>query len=126
MLSLANYTLLPIPLFTFSTIKDKISKTMENQLKSTLEIIKKDEENFYKFAYEKNETLTPGQMQEVEKLEDFYLWYSDTLADIVESEENKKEKLYKYFDELYTLVLKLTTEISYIRSKNRQLLENAA
>ena len=125
MLAIPSFTLLTIPIFNFSTITDKINSRVEKQLQSSIETLTEDEKLFHDFAYIKNEVLSVQDMNNIEKMEDAFLFYSDTLADIIEDDTNRASNLYQYFDELYTLTLKITTAISYIRSKNRQLLNVA-
>jgi hypothetical protein len=125
MLAVPNISILSIPVFNFSVITDTISKSVENQLKSSVKTLVQEDKKFSEFAYVKNETLSDADMQTIEKYEDFLLFYLDMLEDIVENDSNRASKFYNYFDDLYTLVLKITTSISYIRSKNKQLL-NAA
>lgn len=125
MVAVPSINLLSVPTFSFSTITDKIARGMEKQLVSSVKEFTETNDALYNFAYKKEVVLTEEEMNSIEKMDDFLLWYSDILADYVEDDINRAMSIYNYLDELYTLTLKMTTSISYIRSKNRQL-NNAA
>lgn len=125
MLAVPNVSLLSIPVFSFSTITKKIAKEMGKKLEASIKEFRDMNDALYTLAYKKDTVLSENEMKELEKLDDLLLLYSDFLADFIDDDTNRAASVYNYLDELYTLTLKITTSISYIRSKNRQL-HNAA
>lgn len=125
MLALPNISLLSIPILNLTSIAETISDSSERYLKSNIESLTKQRDAFHKLAYEDNNILSQKEMKSIERLDDFFLVYSDILSDLIEDDENRASSLYGYIDDMYTLSLNITTSISYLRSKNRQL-ENAA
>lgn len=121
MLAIPQLSILSFPIINTPSLSKIIGTKVETAMFDALEDYKILEKGLYQTAYIQKEPVTDEEMQSLEIMEEMLFIVSDSLEKTVEKDVEKTSKLYKCFDEMYTLSLKITTEISYISSKHRQL-----
>ena len=113
---LTSFVSLPIPIIP--DIKGIVTSKVKEELEIAVVEFKTLQDELENIAYASDKSIE--DIEKLEALEDFLLSYSDMLEDTVSNDNMRSQPYFNSMDNLYTIVLKILTALSYIRSKHRQ------